>query len=64
MIPIRPFALVLLAALAVVLGGCGGYYGQAVRGHMKIMGDRVSLDELIEDPATAEELRTRLEFVR
>jgi predicted aminopeptidase len=62
MIPIRPLVVALLAAL--VLGGCVGYYGQAVRGHMKIMGDRVPLDEVIEDPGTAEETRARLELVR
>ena len=64
MITKRPFVLALLVALTVALGGCVGYYGQAVRGHMKIMGERVPLDEVIEDPATSDETRTRLEFVR
>ena len=64
MITKRPFVLALLVALVLVLGGCVGYYGQAVRGHMKIMGDRVPLDEVIEDPATPEEVRARLELVR
>jgi hypothetical protein len=35
MITKRPFVLALLVALVLVLGGCVGYYGQAVRGHMK-----------------------------
>ena len=64
MITKRPLVLALLVALVLVLGGCVGYYGQAVRGHMKIMGERVPLDEVIEDPATTGETRERLELVR
>lgn len=54
--------LVLAAAAGAGLGGC--YYVQAVRGHLQIMGDRVPLAQVIEDPATPTDLRARLELVR
>jgi predicted aminopeptidase len=62
--PVRLLLLPLLLAACAGLGGCGGYYLQAVRGHFAIMGDRVPLDEVIDDPATPAETRARLELVR
>ncbi len=57
------FILLLLAG-GLLLGSGGCYYGQAVRGHLKIMSDQVPLDTVIEDPATPDETRRRLALVR
>lgn len=53
------FACVLAAPL---LGGC--YYLQAISGHVDLMNRRQPVDEIIGDPQSPEELRTRLELVR
>jgi predicted aminopeptidase len=53
-----------LFAGALLLGSGGCYYGQAVRGHLKIMSDQVPLEEVIEDPATPDETRRRLALIR
>jgi predicted aminopeptidase len=55
--------LLLLTLTLPALGGCG-YYFQAVRGHFEIMGDRVPIEEVIDDPGTPAEVRARLELVR
>jgi predicted aminopeptidase len=68
---IRPVerALARIAgALAVVLfatqlGGCGaGYYWQAAMGHLDVMRARRPIAEVIADPATAPEVREKLQF--
>ncbi len=51
------------AVLALaLLGACApaGYYAQAVRGHLALMGAARPVDELLADPATAADLRPRL----
>ena len=53
---------VLLLILVLTTPGCGFYY-QAVSGHMQLMGDRRPIEELLEDPATAEDLADRLRLV-
>ncbi len=50
-------AAILLAVL--LTQGCGYYY-QAARGHMDIMSERRSIEDVIADPATSEELKRRL----
>lgn len=52
----------LLAAIAIMLGGCSnvGYYSQAVGGHVKLMLAREPIDKLLADEATPEELRGKL----
>jgi predicted aminopeptidase len=61
-------AVRLLAILCVVavLPGCStlGYYLQAVGGHWELMRAARPIDDWLADPATPEDLRTRLETVR
>jgi predicted aminopeptidase len=52
-------ALVLLLATS----GCGGFYFQAVGGHMDLMAARQPIEELLSDPATGAELAARLSLV-
>jgi predicted aminopeptidase len=54
-------AAVLLAVL--LMQGCGYYY-QAARGHMDIMSERRSFEDVIADPGTSEELKLRLATVQ
>jgi predicted aminopeptidase len=62
--PLPRLLLLTLALPALAgLGGCG-YYFQAVRGHFQIMGERVPIDDVIDDPGTPAEVRARLELVR
>jgi len=58
----KPLAL---ASLALVLTGCAtlGYYSQAVRGHLDLTFSARPIEEVLADPATLAELRTRLELV-
>lgn len=49
-----------LAALQI--GGC--YYMQAAGGQMEILRKRIPLSEIIDDPDTSEELKSRLEMVQ
>lgn len=60
----RTGALILL--LAGFLSGCSslGYYSQAVGGHVEIMLAARPIADLIDDPATAPALKTKLEEVR
>lgn len=60
----RKFLLFLSLASLAVLAGCVGYYGQAVRGHLAIMNEREPIDAVIEDPATDDGIRDRLQIVR
>ncbi len=54
-----------LLSVLLLLGGCAdlGYYWHSARGHMALMNARVDIPTMLEDPATDEELRQRLELV-
>jgi len=58
--------LVLLLAAAAAVTGCQTirFYGQAIRGQYQILANQTSVDELIADPETPEELRRQLQLVR
>ncbi len=56
------------AGLVVVLllltaAGCGGFYFQAVTGHLDLMSERRPIDEVLDDPATSPDLADRLRLV-
>lgn len=50
--------------LALLLSGCEtvGFYAQAASGHLELMRARRSVDAVIADPATAPELRQRMQL--
>lgn len=56
------------AALAALLAcvGCStvGYYAQSVHGHLALMASARPVDELLADPATTADLKTRLALAR
>ena len=58
----RAFRILAMAALASLLAGCEtlAYYTQAVGGQLSLASRARPLEEVLEDPATAEDLRTRL----
>jgi len=60
---LRGILAVLLLSLVV---GCQAlsYYTQAIGGHLKVMAKARPLEEVIADPATAPELKARLETAR
>ncbi|MGB5250848.1 MAG: aminopeptidase [Gammaproteobacteria bacterium] len=43
--------------------GCGGFYGQAVRGHMDVMSKRQPIAEVLLAPDTSEDLQRQLALV-
>jgi len=43
--------------------GCGGFYGQAVRGHMNLMSKRQPIEEVLLAPDTDEDLQRQLQLV-
>ena len=55
-----------LAGGAVALGACSsiGYYSQSIEGHLDILHAARPIDDWLDDPATPEVLRHRLERVR
>lgn len=57
---VRPLVLALLLS---ALGGCTAisYYAQSLEGHVQIMTARKDVRKLIEDPATPEPLRARMQ---
>ena len=57
---LRP--LLLAAALAMSLAGCGNlaYYAQAVGGHFEVMGAARPIDEIVRDPAGDPALQAQL----
>ena len=57
-------AAVLALASALCLTGCAnlGYYWQSVTGHLQIMGAARPVKELVDEPATSERLRARLQL--
>lgn len=57
-------AFALAALVSLVLPGCGGFYYQAVTGHMDLMADRRPIEEVIEDPQTSEALAARLRLIQ
>lgn len=58
-------AVFLVLAPAILLSaGCGGFYAQAIRGHMDLMSGRQPIDQVLADPATDPELKGRLELVQ
>ncbi len=56
------FKRTLAASAVLLLGACSmfGYYGQAVSGQLHILTHRQKIDQLLEDPATDPQLKTRL----
>ncbi|MGH8426798.1 MAG: aminopeptidase [Gammaproteobacteria bacterium] len=56
--------LLFVAALAA-LGGCStlGYYGQAINGELKILGERKPIETVVNDPVTSPGVREKLELV-
>lgn len=57
----RPFLLLV----ALSLGGCStiGYYAQSIGGHLDLMGRSRPFDQLLDNPATPDSLRLRLQRV-
>jgi predicted aminopeptidase len=58
----------LCAGLVIVLSlltaaGCGGFYFQAVTGHLDLMSERRPIDEVLSDPSTPPELADRLRLI-
>ena len=55
----------LLAAALVALGGCStlGYYGQAINGELKILGERQPIKAVVGNTATSAGVRRKLELV-
>ena len=58
----------LCAGLVIVLSlltaaGCGGFYFQAVTGHLDLMSERRPIDEVLADPSTPPELADRLRLI-
>jgi predicted aminopeptidase len=54
-------ALIALSILLVQLGGCStGYYWQAATGQLRLVNGREPIDELLDQPDIAPELRARL----
>ncbi|MBL8200038.1 MAG: aminopeptidase [Chromatiales bacterium] len=61
MMPARLWrAVALVAAIAVLLGGCAGYYLQAAAGQAALMRARQPLEKVLADPGTAPTLRQQL----
>jgi predicted aminopeptidase len=60
---VRRPGFVLAIALLLAAPGCGGFYYQAVSGHMRLMADRRPIDEILEDPDTPADLAVRLRLV-
>ncbi len=60
-----PRRLILLLLLAV-LAGCAspGYYLHAISGQVELLNKRRPVEEVLNDPATAPEIRQQLELVR
>ena len=56
-------AFALAALVSLVLPGCGGFYYQAVTGHMDLMAERRPIQEVIEDPQTDQALAARLRLI-
>lgn len=56
----------LLATVVAAVSGCQtiGYYAQAVKGECQILANRESIDKLIADSHTSEELRQKLQLVQ
>ena len=59
------FRLSSVLCLCFALAGCEslGYYSQAATGQLSILSDRQPIEQLIEDPATPIDLKTRLQLV-
>lgn len=58
--------LLALLLLGLFLSGCStlSYYSQSVGGHLQLMGQRQSIDQLLRDPETPIDLKQRLESVQ
>lgn len=54
--------IVVLVAAAAANGGC--YYLQAAGGQLEVLSKRTSIDRLLDDPDTPDELARRLELVK
>ena len=59
---VRLSVVALLVGVFLMLEGC--YYMQAIRGHTDLMGRRRPVADVIEDSASPEELKARLELVQ
>jgi predicted aminopeptidase len=59
---LRLVLLLIAGAVSLLQAGCStvGYYSQAVRGHLDVMGRRQDIEAVIEDPQTDAALRARL----
>ncbi len=57
--------LLLLVLLSLLLSACSSitYYSQAINGQIQILTQRQPISQLIEDPATNEKLKQRLQMV-
>jgi predicted aminopeptidase len=62
----RALVLAAVAAAALLAGGCStlGYYYQAARGQLALVSAAKPVAQVIDDPATPEDLRARLETAR
>jgi predicted aminopeptidase len=57
--------VLLVVAALLLVGGCSAlsFYGQAVSGQLYILTHRRDIDQMLADPATVPELRTRLDEI-
>ncbi len=57
----------LLAVLLLALGSVGcatlGYYGQSIGGQLEVLAKRRPIADLLDDPAVADDLKTRLSLI-
>ncbi len=62
----RTLLVLLLAVIVAAVCGCRtiGYYTQAVKGESQILANRKSIDKLIDDPHTPDDLRQKLQLVQ
>lgn len=58
-------ALLAISLLALGLAGCGtlGYYGQSIGGQLEVLAKRRPIADLLDDPAVADDLKTRLSLI-
>jgi predicted aminopeptidase len=59
----RPCVGLAIVLFLLTATGCGGFYFQAVSGHLDLMSERRPIDEVLADPSTPPELAYRLRLI-